>query len=802
MNIIARFRPILAALCFFSVAAPAFAQGSAFTYQGVLSVSNQPANGVFDFQFFLLNSPSGGNQIGTTATVNDLPVSNGIFTVQLDFGLTAFDGSGRWLEIGVRPGDSTNFFFTLSPRQPITPAPMALFALNGVPGPQGPQGPVGPQGLQGPPGTTSASGLTNGTLADERLSANVALLSAHQAFLGSNRFAGPVVLTNLNNALAGTFLGNGAGLTNLPPAALAGVLGAGQLPADVVYAAALAAASNALSLRMDATNTVQGATNQALQQAILDERNARIVALAAQLATLLTGPNAWTGSNHFSGPVTATHSGSAFQGSFAGNAAGLTNLSPASIAGVLAPAQVPVLGTANLGLLSVDTAQVKDNAITATKVGGGELVKRLNGLADSVVLAAGNGTRLSTAGNTLTLSAGFEWDVPTVANVTAVGNRGYLVTNANARTDFLLPATIEVGQSIRLRDVGGRGWRLVQSAGQSVRLANLQSYGGLWTPRETARTWQCVAAASDGSRLAAGFGNTTVLLSTDYGASWAEISTPVQIGRIAASADGMKLLAAGLPGTLAASSDGGVTWNNREQFRSWAAVAVSRDGTRQFATQGNQIHVSTNLFVNSVSNQLPGGAIPGVAALACSADGSRVVVVGSGGLFTSSDGGVLWTSHGLAVNPQSTSMSADGAKILVVGNGATIASTNGGLSFQVVQTDPSKRWACLALSGSGDFALAGEDDGLLHSSTDLGASWLPVETSRSWKAVTISDDGTKLAAVVNSPASPIFTFDTKPQSATGTAGGLSGGPHSAVELVYAGNGLFVVTGSQGLVTPK
>ncbi|MEY4201969.1 MAG: hypothetical protein RLZZ265_3709, partial [Verrucomicrobiota bacterium] len=111
-------------------------------------MSNQPANGVFDFQFFLLNSPSGGSQIGTTATVNDLPVSNGVFTVQLDFGPSAFDGSGRWLEIGVRPGDSTSFFFTLSPRQPITPAPMALFALNGVPGPQGPQGPVGPQGLQ------------------------------------------------------------------------------------------------------------------------------------------------------------------------------------------------------------------------------------------------------------------------------------------------------------------------------------------------------------------------------------------------------------------------------------------------------------------------------------------------------------------------------------------------------------------------------------------------------------------------------------------------------------------------------
>jgi hypothetical protein len=776
--------------------APAFAQTSAFTYQGILSVSNQPANGVFDFQFFLLTSPAGGSQVGPMAAVHDLPVSNGVFTAQLDFGPAAFDGSGRWLEIGVRPGDSTNFFFVLSPRQPVTPAPMALFALNGVPGPQGP---VGPQGPPGPPGTTSANGITNGTLADERLSANVALLSAHQAFLGSNRFAGPVALTNLGNILAG----NAAGLTNLPPAALAGVLSAGQLPADVVYAAALVAASNALALRMDATNAVQGATNQALQQALLDERNARIAALAAQLSALLAGTNVWTGSNRFAGPVTATNAGSVFQGSFAGSAAGLTNLPPAAIAGVLAPAQVPVLGTANLGPLAVDTAQLKDNAITAAKVAGGELVKRLNGLSDSIVLAAGNGTRLSTAGNTLTLSAGFEWDVPTATVVSAIGNRGFLVTNANARTDFLLPTTIEVGQSIRLRDVGGRGWRLVQSAGQSVRLPNSQSFGGLWTPRETARYWTCLAASSDGSKLAAGFGDTIVLLSTNFGATWIESSTPAQGLKLSASSDGMKLLGANTPSTLCVSTNGGISWSNRQPSRSWSEVLISRDGTRQFATEGNQIHVSSDFFVTAVSNTLPGVLTGRQPRLACSADGTRLVAVGSAALFTSSDGGVLWTSHGLGVTLEVCAMSADGTKMIGLGAGKTFVSTNGGLSFQIVHSDPSKQWSSVAISASGDYALACEATGFIYLSTDFGTTWLPLETSRRWRAVTISDDGTKLAAVeTGAPPTPIFTFDTKPQSTAGTAGSLSGGPHSAVELVYAGNGLFVVTGSQGLVTPQ
>ena len=66
----------------------------------------------------------------------------------------------------------------------------------------------------------NATNLTSGTLADARLSANVALLNANQVFSGSNSFAGVVVMTNAANSLAGTFAGNGAGVTNIPFTAL------------------------------------------------------------------------------------------------------------------------------------------------------------------------------------------------------------------------------------------------------------------------------------------------------------------------------------------------------------------------------------------------------------------------------------------------------------------------------------------------------------------------------------------------------------------------------------------------------
>jgi hypothetical protein len=63
-----------------------FAQGTAFTYQGRLNVAGAPANGSYDLTFALFNSLSGGTQQGTTITSTATAVSNGLFTITLDFG--------------------------------------------------------------------------------------------------------------------------------------------------------------------------------------------------------------------------------------------------------------------------------------------------------------------------------------------------------------------------------------------------------------------------------------------------------------------------------------------------------------------------------------------------------------------------------------------------------------------------------------------------------------------------------------------------------------------------------------------
>ncbi len=111
------------------------ALGTAFTYQGQLQQSGAPANGLCDFRFGVFGAVSGGTQLGGTQALDAVAVTNGVFTVQLDFGAVPFGGDLRWLEIAVRCPAGSGSYITLLPRQPITPTPYALYASNagGVP---------------------------------------------------------------------------------------------------------------------------------------------------------------------------------------------------------------------------------------------------------------------------------------------------------------------------------------------------------------------------------------------------------------------------------------------------------------------------------------------------------------------------------------------------------------------------------------------------------------------------------------------------------------------------------------------
>jgi hypothetical protein len=129
---------------------------------------------------FAIYDAAGGGNAGGSLTNAATPVTNGLFTVSLDFGAGVFTGADRWLEIGVRTNGAA-IFTTLDSRQPLTPTPYAIYAGNA--------------GVAASAGAVSAANIV-GKLAATQLSSAVV----------TNGASG----LNFN----GAFSGDGTGLTN------------------------------------------------------------------------------------------------------------------------------------------------------------------------------------------------------------------------------------------------------------------------------------------------------------------------------------------------------------------------------------------------------------------------------------------------------------------------------------------------------------------------------------------------------------------------------------------------------------
>lgn len=176
------------------------AQGTtAFTYQGQLRDGGTNANGAYTMIFRLYDAGTNGNLVVATAITNNLNLFNGLFSVNLDFGGTAFNGAARWLDITVTNGAVAQ---TLWPRVQVMPSPYALFAAV-------------------------AGTVTNGAIGNAQLSANAiastniqggAITSTQLAFgavANSNLAVNAVATTNIQNgAVTSAQLANGAVMNN------------------------------------------------------------------------------------------------------------------------------------------------------------------------------------------------------------------------------------------------------------------------------------------------------------------------------------------------------------------------------------------------------------------------------------------------------------------------------------------------------------------------------------------------------------------------------------------------------------
>lgn len=209
------------------------------------------------------------------------------------------------------------------------------------------------------------------------------------------------------------------------------------------------------------------------------------------------------------------------------------------------------------------------------------------------------------------------------------------------------------------------------------------------------------------------------------------MDTPRPWKSIDCAADAQVAVAVEDGGNVHVTRDGGSTWTNQGMGnRSWTCVAVSADGTQAIAMAADgsvAIGVTTTGGVQlsswSTSNPLPSKVWTDVD---CADDFSKLVATAHGqGMFVSTDGGSTWTAD------------------------------NNLLSSGAI----ARPWACVALSGDGNFATAGAQ--LPASSLyvyNTGSAWYQFANTSLQRALVLGD-APKLVINNITPSPPDLLLD-------------------------------------------
>lgn len=170
------------------------AQGTGFTYQGRLVNAGVPANGSYDLAVSVWNATSAGSLLGGPVTNSAVVVTNGLFTISIDFGAGIFTGQARWLELSVRTNGSGPFS-VLSPRQRVDPSPYAITAANATTA----AAVTGSVAASQIAGTLSPANLAAGSISASNLAPNAVAASLNAAGQSGVSSGGTILSTDGNN---------------------------------------------------------------------------------------------------------------------------------------------------------------------------------------------------------------------------------------------------------------------------------------------------------------------------------------------------------------------------------------------------------------------------------------------------------------------------------------------------------------------------------------------------------------------------------------------------------------------------
>ncbi len=498
----------------------------------------------------------------------------------------------------------------------------------------------------------------------------------------------------------------------------------------------------------------------------------------------------FTVSNTFNGVVTANNSVNVFSGAFTGNAGGLINVPATSLTGTLPDAR-----------LSANVAMLNANANFAGSV--------------TAVLFTGSGHGLTN------VPGAFFW-VTVAANTQAQPNVGYICNNGVAPVTITLPSSPSVGDVYKAVAVGAGGWIIAQNANQMIAAGNLSdSVGQSWKAGASALNWSDIASSADGTKLVATVNNGYIWTSANSGTTWtlhnsSPISSPLYWSSVASSSDGTKLVATvgytsyytSGSGQIYTSTDSGVSWTARAGSLPWSSVASSADGTKLVAAvYGTSGSAGAYTSANSGVNWALQAGASYCSAVASSADGTKLVATFSSGtsqgIYTSTSSGVAgsWLQRTNSGSCTAVASSGDGSRLVATtSSGQIYISTDSGATW-VAQNSPVSGQITSVASSSDGSQLAittGGASGNIFASSDSGATWrqLAGAPTGSWAAIAASADGSQLAAAVY--GGNIYV-SSQSSTTTGAAGYLIGPQHSAIELIYAGNNLFLPLSHEGTI---
>jgi len=596
-------------LGFLVVALAASAQPSTITYQGQLITSGDPANGPYNLRFALFDAATLGNPVGTALTNTPVPVTNGQFSVTLDFGSGVFDGNPRWLEIGVRPHGSGAAYTILNPRQLITATPYAIRAAN----------------YSGP---LVATNLT-GKIADTNLSANVPLLTNHATFtrsvtasnfIGSGleltnlsttnligilpdaRLSPNVALRNTSNVFLGPiiapqFTGDGVGLTNVPGRIFEVIPTATniQAVANFGYLATNNATAVIVTLPPTANirpgETIRVSGSGAAGWIIAQNTNQTI--LVANLLNTV-GVN-WISNG----------------GAFAWNAIA-SSADGSRLVAVVNSGGLYTSG--NYGLTWSPQANAGNRAwsCVAMSADGLKIIAGVNsGFLYTSTDGGSNWTARFNNANRAWTGVASSWDGTRLVGVAATG--GFVSVDSGVTWNSVLGAA-----SYSAVACSGNGSNIVATV-QGGTIGISTNGGATWSPRESNRSWTSVASSADGGTLVASVnsGANYVYVSTDYGASWVPGNIGANWSGVACSADGSRMIAVANLGGVYVSNDSGVTWLQRGNLPisvTYNGAACSGDGTTLAAVAAaNPIFVSSKTSTTSgITGSLSGSRLAAV----------------------------------------------------------------------------------------------------------------------------------------------------------------------------------------------